>query len=194
MRLALAFLTLISLGCASKPQPQETCGFVLNSEGQRVSWKNTQKVDFYADPTVPLNLQISIARAADTWNHAIGRTLIVVSQSSQSHPIQWDGVNTIYYDTNWQGSDHREGECHWDANYNRITESDIVINAKNFSYTSNTPYWWEIDFESLILHEMGHALGLDHTEINSVMAPTLAQGVVRRTLSSVDESNIKCEY
>jgi hypothetical protein len=52
-----------------------------------------------------------------------------------------------------------------------------------------------VDFESLVLHELGHVLGLAHTAtIGSVMVPSLASGYVRRMPSVTDIQALKCEY
>lgn len=50
-------------------------------------------------------------------------------------------------------------------------------------------------FEALILHEMGHFLGLKHREDGgSVMATYLGAYTNRTDLAGVDSENVRCEY
>src|SRR5262249_24878219 len=45
----------------------------------------------------------------------------------------------------------------------------------------------QYEFETIVMHELGHSLGLGHsTEENSVMYATLATGQARRQLSTAD--------
>ena len=53
----------------------------------------------------------------------------------------------------------------------------------------------KVHFKSLIIHELGHALGLDHNEEQgSVMNSSLASGVIRAEVGMQDTSSLKCEY
>lgn len=57
-----------------------------------------------------------------------------------------------------------------------------------------------VDFETLLLHEMGHALGLDHQSAsrdrNSLMSPTvfIGPGLTNRSFSEMDIANIQSIY
>lgn len=53
----------------------------------------------------------------------------------------------------------------------------------------------KVDFESLIVHELGHVVGLGHNEEEgSVMKRKLSKGRIRRGLSSVDLNSLFCGY
>ena len=78
----------------------------------------------------------------------------------------------------------------------RIEDSDIFFNPA-------LPVWPEptnaqIDFESVVLHELGHALGLGHND-NCVVGPTIMEslvdlGEIRRTLSDSENEGVRYLY
>jgi len=68
-----------------------------------------------------------------------------------------------------------------------VTEADIELDeSKNWSTGASVP-GTDFDVETVALHEMGHALGLDHTtESAAVMWATLATGDSKRVLHGDD--------
>lgn len=75
-----------------------------------------------------------------------------------------------------------------DGGLGSIVDGDIEFNGA--VYVDTTGNQGSYDLESLILHEVGHFAGLQHSGGTSVMAPTFAWGEVRRTLTSSDEGSI----
>jgi len=67
----ILFFTLMAIGlvisCAKKPDAQDPCGFVQNSEGQRVSWKSDGTIKLYFDPSVPTQFYQELQNAVNTW-------------------------------------------------------------------------------------------------------------------------------
>ncbi len=54
---------------------------------------------------------------------------------------------------------------------------------------------FSFDIQSVALHELGHVLGLDHSDVDdAVMAPTLSFNATRRTLTSDDLAGIRQLY
>ncbi len=78
----------------------------------------------------------------------------------------------------------------------QIREADIRINAKNFTFYSETPSGYrDVHLQSLLIHELGHVLGLRHKDDTaSVMATYLASQTLRINLSDADKENVNCEY
>lgn len=71
-------------------------------------------------------------------------------------------------------------------------ESDIYVNTNYPWGTTGSAY--DFDFESAIIHEMGHYLGLDHSYQGNVMLPTLSQGQVRRNINPDDNTGLWVLY
>ena len=115
---------------------------------------------------------------------------------SAGNPSQ-DGVNVIYWLSNWgtQPSNQQANTTIYWVN-NNVTEADVRVNAQNFTFSdSSTTSPANVDVQSLLLHELGHILGLKHDDSTpSVMATYLQTGTQRRTLLSSDLSHIQCEY
>jgi hypothetical protein len=69
-----------------------------------------------------------------------------------------------------------------------ILDADIIFNpAENFSLDATTPSD-KYDFESVLTHEVGHFLGLDHSAIlSATMFPRVGTGVSLPRVLSVDD-------
>ena len=67
---------------------------------------------------------------------------------------------------------------------------EIVFNGnKNWNFSTNPPISGQIDFESVVLHELGHAHQLGHVvDTNVVMHYSLSPGETQRSLSNEDLS------
>jgi hypothetical protein len=185
----------MQFGCAKSSTPQDACGFVQNSEGQRVSWKSSTPIPMYFDASFPTQYMAAVQDAIATWEKGIGRHVFDLRGSlPPSQPAQ-DGLSVIYWLTTWDPSlpqQQANTTIYWVDN--QVVEADIRVNAKNFTYSSN-PGYFDVDIESLVLHELGHTLGLKHDDaVPSVMATSLPSGYLRRSLYASDLASVKCEY
>jgi hypothetical protein len=194
----LAVLAILFGGHAT-PKAQDSCNFVTNSYHQRVSWSASVPVVMYLDASVPAAYTSAIQAAMDTWNAKLGRKVLVLGGWTKSDAPKKDGANVIYWLKNWEperaGFEQARTTIYW-AN-DVISEADVRINATGvFAYsTLQAPMMGQVDFQSLILHEFGHVLGLQHTEQpESVMVKTLRSDDLRRTPSEFDLKSLHCEY
>lgn len=186
----------VQLSSAEEP----SCGFVQNSAGARVSWKGQVPATFYLDQSIPEQYRPAILAAAEDWNRTAGRTFIVIS-TEIVNSAQWaqDGKNIIYWVTKesvfTNTLQQAKSLLRWSGV--NLADVDILINAVNWQfYLTDAKYGNQLHLESLLVHELGHALGLAHQEsMKSVMYKSLGGAVVRNVpTASPDLEGIRCEY
>lgn len=178
---------------------QEACHFNRNSYGVRISWKEATPTTLIIHKSVPPEYDVAIQAAAQKWNAGKGRSLISVFRDDNwDSSASADKRNGIFWMTEWEDANSKE-QARTSTRYDlsRIVDSDIRINAKNFVYyvdvqrmNSNN----EVHLESLLVHEFGHALGLQHFNEAGVMVPTLKGGLVRNEPSGYELKELGCEY
>lgn len=211
--LILSCLAFTAVGC--KPKEAKNCGFVQNVYGQNISWKSKEPIRIVINSSIPAELRPAIYRAAKTWEDQAGQKLFNITEdSSQASPTPTkDGKNGIYFMHSWESnrqSEQGRTSVYWADD--QIMESDIRINAANFSFYDQDPTQLVLasgidgtvnalsnssgyNFEALILHELGHFLGLKHTtDRSSVMVTHLSAYTNRTVLSQADSESIKCAY
>ena len=211
LNFVVRFIMFIILGAALNscaPKKSEDCGFVQNVYGQRISWKSSSPIQFYISNSVPAELKPAIHRAAASWEQTLGRKVfeVIEENSSQTSTPGRDKKNGIYFLGQWESdrkSEQGRTSVYWAGD--EIQEADIRINSADFSYydqnqsqlvkaasnKSSAGY----NFEALVLHELGHFLGLKHREDGgTVMAKELGAYANRIKVASVDASAVQCEY
>lgn len=185
-------------GYTAKPEAQQSCNFVQNSYGQRVSWNNELPVSLYIHESFPMEYQNALVGAIEQWERSLGRRLFVISGIIRGENVpRRDGISAVYWMSDWEENKTNEQArttIYWDGS--QIREADIRVNTRDFRYTvARTPDIQSVDLESLLVHELGHALGLQHNDAQgSVMAVNLGNGVDRRLPQPVDVESMKCEY
>lgn len=183
------------LASASEPD----CGYLQNAYGQRVSWKTKVPITLQVHESFPAEFEPALESAVQHWNESAGFTLIHLLKSSDglAPVVSKNLLNSIHWTTDW--SDSRSNtqaltSLHWTKN--QIIESDITINGRHFTYFIDEPRTpADVHMESLIIHELGHVLGLKHrSTVPSVMWSILSGGIKRQVLTAVDRETLKCEY
>lgn len=212
MNLGIRFIMFFILGAALNscaPKKTEDCGFVQNVYGQRISWKTSAPIPLYINQSVPPALKPAIYRAALSWEQAMGRKVFEVIEENSSEVMSpgRDKKNGIYFLSQWESdrkSEQGRTSVYWAGD--EIQEADIRINSKNFGYydqnhqqivrsttTDSTSAGY--NFEALVLHELGHFLGLKHRENGgTVMAKELGAYTDRVKLATIDTEAVQCEY
>ncbi len=136
-----------------------------------------------------------------------GRT----SNLEYSDPLDYlDGEMGIYYLSTWfDPAQYAEHGISQNAiavtqyfGYRRgslldLAHADIMVNGNFFFSTSNTTPNGQYDLPSIILHELGHVIGMAHNTIEfSVMRPRISSGNYSflRVLQAADVRDIKSLY
>lgn len=81
------------------------------------------------------------------------------------------------------------------SEYIAIEHADILVNYEVFSFS--TDLTWGYDLQTIILHEMGHLLGLYHDESSvdqSVMYPSITRYDTNRFPKERDIQNLESKY
>ena len=193
-------MSFAAAACAPKQtdRNQADCGFVQTVYGERVSWKSTAPIPLYVDQSFPPEMLPGLYRAIENWAEALGRPVFTVVQTGyQGGTPRQDGVNVVYWLKNWdlnKSTEQARTSIYWLGD--QIREADVRINGRNFSYYVDQPLSpGAIHLESLLVHELGHVLGLKHRDDGgSVMATYLSSFTVRSQISKIDQDNLKCEY
>jgi hypothetical protein len=200
--LCLAAAAALLQACSRPLSPQDSCNFVENPDQQRVSWKDHLPVKLYLNKSVPQDAYAAIDRAIAEYNAGPGGgremfRIVARGVEGDLNP-QKDGYSTIYWFNTWDAdrtTEQARTTIYWSGN--EIFEADMRINAKDFTYNYDVTVssFTDVDLDSLVLHELGHVLGLAHTTApGSAMHATLDEGQVRRALGTVDLADLKCEY
>lgn len=204
-----ALLSILAIGGCNK-NAEDPCNFVLNSKGERVSWRQAP-IRLYLHNNVPQDMAASFIEATEIWNAAFKKQLgfksnfFYVDNERVNNLPNKDGVSVVYFESNWAKNIQDKQavtSVHWMGK--RINEADIVFNSstgKGYELSvSRSTEPSKLDFVSLAIHELGHVAGLGHIDPkgnlqSTVMAERLAKGQMRRTPSpEMDLSSLKCEY
>lgn len=177
----------------------DSCNFVQSSQGLRVSWKSSTPVVFIISSSVPPEYDATIQKAATIWNTYLNTGIISVHRdNSISNGPGDDRYNMIYWVTDWPNDMSQEQartSIRWDIS--KLRDADIKLNATHFSFFKDgeAATYGKVSLLSLVIHEMGHGLGLKHIEDpSSVMQVYLASGFSRDVPGKIDTDSLGCEY
>lgn len=129
----------------------------------------------------------------------MGREMFVIEEANVQGPPEptQDGKSTIYWMDHWEpelSTQQARTTLYWIGS--QIYEADIRVNSANFGFNFDVrePSGF-VDLESLLIHELGHVLGLAHDVTpGSVMNIWLNEGQSRRKFLASNLNSLQCEY
>jgi hypothetical protein len=210
----LILLAILS-SCAKQVEEEIALEYKASNSSQAPSsWKSS---------AFPLKLKISTAFNNDeksavqdmggAWMESLNDSLHLFDTSETTTETNFNNLdkyddNTlgIYKITKWDKSlpgsalavtqlFGRKRNLGKDDEYIEITHADILMNYDNFDFATDGSFGY--DFQTVVLHEMGHFLGLYHSNGDkslSVMYPSISSFTVNRLPKQLDADALADKY
>ncbi|MDP2385741.1 MAG: HYR domain-containing protein [Bacteroidota bacterium] len=145
----------------------------------------------------------SFERALQTWRCATYSNIFTSTSTSSITSSAVDGVNLILFDATLPVGVHSKATLRYNGSSTagctlentvwRVDEIDFQFASDPpsagfpWEYGPALPSFTEYDFESAVMHEIGHALGLQHRlSAGEVMHFSIANGATARTPSATE--------
>lgn len=176
-------------------------------------WK-TLPIRYKFGKNFPPLLRIQIERAINTWETALERQVFQFTGSDERSGDMFLGLYTpldddvmgFYTAHNWEETTGKQPDilasCIWENDPDDISliiKADIRFNLEYYQYGDALNEDNVIDMETVALHEIGHMLGLEHSDAitqSSIMYSLIetSSGKTFRSLSDYDKQHLKQIY
>lgn len=199
LSVSVVFLSLIGLEKKTEP----TCNLLSNPFNDYVLWDQSSfPIILNVDNNTSQEIIEEIKEAAQIWNQNLNKKVFSIQLIEPYSNFEKDKKNNIKFLSNWEKdklSEQGRTSVYWSGE--EIQEADIKINISSFQYLVKNKIFFKktnydsYDLKSLLIHEMGHVLGLTHNDNNhSVMKPYLSSFEERLEISKTELNNFYCGY
>ena len=153
---ALAFVAVLSSARVSSAFER-----ALSTDGAYLRWDQVGSIRLALDPGGPEGLELvgAARRAAETWSRCLPEGPRIEAGSALA-PVS---LRWVERDWPFGASLVAHTEVHSDGPTGRIHQVEISLDASRTWSTAPLPALEALDLESVLLHELGHALGLGHS-------------------------------
>lgn len=208
--LALFFILLLA-SCNSTKQASTSSGGAYSATAPQ-SWQSAFPKTFRISSNFSNTDNTSIEAMGDQWETSLSNKINFFSYGTRiannNAPAQ-DGIFAIQKSTDWYYKDYPDALAVtqiWGVVYNRgapdqymvIQEADILMNYEHFKF-DDPAVTYDYDLKTVMLHEMGHFLGLQHVpktydRTQSVMYPSIYYTEVKRVPMARDIADMASKY
>lgn len=162
-----------------------------NTQGDPLHWKkSTIPIHYNPNQSGLSSQQIAsaIEQAAQSWSYSF-TTLQNKGETTQRNITYEDEHYAILFSDDWnEDPDILALTYTWSKNDGEIVHFDIEINAEHFVWSTDGNNQHH-DLQNTLTHELGHALGLDHSSISqaTMAASSTAGETSKRALHEDDK-------
>ena len=195
------FMTLALLAALIIAPTSEAYTMMGNDSGAALYWQQ-MPIEFSINPDNPFGLsedeiEDAILTAAESWE-AVGAAIEFEYMGfTDIQEMGYDSENVVFFTDMWEeGSSKAAMTYNWSTEDGAIVAFDVGINAEDWEWTvnENSPV---MDVENVMAHELGHVLGLGHSDIDDLatMWESTEKGeLIKRSLRPDDENGLLANY
>lgn len=216
MKPALLFAIILSTAaCVPSTDVKESSPGNINRDAP-YEWNLTGSLDLKISESFSEAERLNITSMSNAWTVAVEskQTFFTHSEFTTEKSsaelnldtLGEDNILGIYKITHWPSSlpssalavtqlFGRRYNIGTPEEYVGLEHADILINENIYNFrTGDEHVSGTFDFRTVVLHELGHFLGLQHKEGDSVMIPAIGEYTKKVTPTYIDSRDIAAKY